>query len=96
MDDTCFCCGKNIENNFLFKQFLSLFCSKKCEDEFFEEPVKEINDPTAYTVTKTGVRKSIWLFSDEAEALNLKASKERRSQSAIVREAIRRFVKEGD
>ena len=36
------------------------------------------------------VRKTLWLHSDEAEALRLKAFKERRAESEIMREALRR------
>jgi len=35
------------------------------------------------------VRKILWLHSDEAEALRLKAFKERRAESEIMREALR-------
>ncbi len=41
-------------------------------------------------ITEGGVKLTIWFHADEAEALRLKAFKERRSQSAIVREALRR------
>jgi hypothetical protein len=42
------------------------------------------------TVSKSGmVRKTLWLNGDEAEALRLKAFKERRAESEIVREALR-------
>lgn len=43
-------------------------------------------------ITEAGVKKTIWLHLDEAEALRLKAFKERRSESAIVREAVRRLL----
>ena len=33
------------------------------------------------------------LFQDEAEALRVRAFKDRRSESSIVREALRRFLK---
>jgi len=39
------------------------------------------------------VRKAVYLHRDEAEALRLAAFKERRSESAIVREALRRLLK---
>lgn len=39
------------------------------------------------------VRKAVYLHRDEAEALRLVAFKERRSESAIVREALRRLLK---
>lgn len=44
-------------------------------------------------ITDAGVKKTIWFHEDEAEALRLKAFKERRSESAIVREAVRRLLK---
>ena len=39
------------------------------------------------------VRKAVYLHRDEAEALRLQAFKERRSESSLVREALRRFLK---
>jgi hypothetical protein len=45
------------------------------------------------TKTDSGlVRKTIWLHEDEAEALRLKAFNDRRSESEIVREALRSFL----
>jgi len=45
------------------------------------------------TVSKSGmVRKTLWLHGDEAEALRLRAFKERRAESEIVREALRRLL----
>jgi len=43
-------------------------------------------------ITEKGVKKTIWFHEDEAEALRLLAFKERRSESAIVREALRRLI----
>jgi hypothetical protein len=43
-------------------------------------------------ITEAGVKKTIWFHEDEAEALRLRAFKERRSESAIVREAVRRLL----
>lgn len=43
-------------------------------------------------ITEAGVKKTIWFHEDEAEALRLAAFKERRSESAIVREAVRRLL----
>ncbi len=43
-------------------------------------------------ITKGGVKKTIWFHEDEAEALRLLAFKERRSESAIVREAVRKLL----
>jgi len=40
-------------------------------------------------LTQTGVKKTIWFHEDEAEALRLRAFKDRRSESAIVRAAVR-------
>jgi len=49
------------------------------------------------TQTETGmVRKTIWLYEDEAEALRREAFEGRRSESDIVREALRRFLKLSD
>lgn len=45
------------------------------------------------TISKSGmVRKTIWLHGDEAEALREKAFKERRAESEIVREALRKLL----
>lgn len=42
------------------------------------------------TVSKTGmIRMTIWLHTDEAEALRLKAFQERRTQAEIIREGLR-------
>jgi hypothetical protein len=43
-------------------------------------------------ITEAGVKKTIWFHEDEAEALRVRAFKERRSESAIVREAVRRLL----
>jgi hypothetical protein len=43
-------------------------------------------------ITDKGVKKTIWFHEDEAEALRLRAFKDRRSESAIVREAVRRLL----
>ena len=46
------------------------------------------------TVSKTGmVKKTLWLHPDEAEALRVKAFKERRTESEILREGLRRILK---
>ncbi|HEY6322673.1 MAG TPA: hypothetical protein VJA16_14045 [Thermoanaerobaculia bacterium] len=42
------------------------------------------------------VRKAIYLHRDEAEALRLEAFKQRRSESSLVREALRRLLKIAD
>jgi hypothetical protein len=45
------------------------------------------------TVTKSGmVRKTMWFNQDEAEALRVRAFEERKPESEIVREALRRFL----
>lgn len=43
-------------------------------------------------ITATGVKKTMWFHEDEAEALRVRAFEERRSESSIVREAVRRFL----
>jgi len=46
------------------------------------------------TVNKSGmVRKTIWLNGDEAETLRERAYHDRRGESEIVREALRKFLK---
>ncbi len=49
-------------------------------------------DPGDGGLMKTGVKKSVWLHQDEAEALRLRAFQERRSEASIVREALRRLL----
>ena len=45
----------------------------------------------ATTVSKTGmIRKTLWLHEDEAEALRQLAFRDRRPESEIVREGLRR------
>ena len=43
-------------------------------------------------ITDKGIKKTIWFHEDEAEALRLRAFKDRRSESAIVREAVRKLL----
>ncbi len=43
-------------------------------------------------ITKTGVKKTIWLHEDEAEALRRAAYEQRRTESSLIREAIRRLL----
>jgi len=43
-------------------------------------------------ITEKGIKKTIWFHEDEAEALRLRAFQDRRSESAIVREAVRRLL----
>lgn len=46
------------------------------------------------TVSASGmVRKTLWLHGDEAEALREKAYRERRAESEIMRQALRRLLK---
>lgn len=45
------------------------------------------------TISKTGmIRMTLWLHPDEAEALRVKASKERRTQADILREGLRKVL----
>lgn len=45
------------------------------------------------TVTKSGmIRKTIWLHGDEAEALRDRAYRDRRTESELVREALRAYL----
>jgi hypothetical protein len=45
------------------------------------------------TISVSGmVRKTLWLHGDEAEALREKAYKERRPESEIMREALRKLL----
>ena len=43
-------------------------------------------------ITERGVKKTIWFHEDEAEALRVKAFKERRSESSLAREAVRKLL----
>jgi hypothetical protein len=43
-------------------------------------------------ITKTGRKKTLWLHADEAEALRVAAFEQRRPESDIVREALRRYL----
>ena len=43
-------------------------------------------------LTRTGVKKTLWLHADEAELLRVVAFDQRRSEASIVREALRRFL----
>ncbi len=45
------------------------------------------------TVSKTGmIKKTLWLHQDEAEALRNRAFQERRTESDIIREGLRRIL----
>ena len=43
-------------------------------------------------ITKTGMKKTIWVHHDEAEALRDAAYRLRRTESSIIRQAIRTFL----
>lgn len=43
-------------------------------------------------ITTTGVKKTIWFHEDEAEALRRRAFEDRRSESSLVRLAVRRLL----
>jgi len=43
-------------------------------------------------ITATGVKKTMWFHEDEAEALRVRAFEERRSESSLVREAVRKLL----
>jgi len=43
-------------------------------------------------LTKTGVKKTLWLHEDEAESLRNRAFQDRRSEASIIREALRKFL----
>ena len=47
-------------------------------------------------ITSSGVKKTIWFHEDEAETLRVRAFKERRSESSLVREAVRLFLRMED
>jgi len=51
-----------------------------------------MDEKTESGITKTGVRKAIWFHLDEAEALRKAAYEQRRKESEIVREAVRRYL----
>ena len=44
-------------------------------------------------ITTTGVKKTIWFHEDEAEALRRRAFEDRRSESSLVREAVRKLLR---
>jgi len=56
---------------------------------------KEVQGPRGgkTTVSASGmVRKTLWLHGDEAEALRERAYRDRRAESDIMREALRRLL----
>jgi hypothetical protein len=60
-------------------------------------PARDRSDPEeSRGLVKSGVKKTILFHEDEAEALRVRAFKDRRSESSIVREALRRFLKVPD
>jgi len=57
-------------------------------------PARNRSDPDeSRGLAKSGVKKTILFHEDEAEGLRVRAFKDRRSESSIVREALRRFLK---
>jgi hypothetical protein len=52
--------------------------------------------PKGEGITSNGVKKTIWFHEDEAEALRVMAFKSRRSESSIIREAVRSFLRMED
>lgn len=48
--------------------------------------------PPTGPLTKTGKKKTIWFNLDEAEALRTAAFKQRRTESDIVRTAVREYL----
>jgi hypothetical protein len=48
--------------------------------------------PPAGPLTKTGKKKTIWFNWDEAEALRTAAFEQRRTESDIVRTAVREYL----
>jgi hypothetical protein len=55
-------------------------------------PRRKDEDDRIAGITGTGTRKCAWFHEDEAEALRLRAFQERRSEAALIREAVRRFL----
>ncbi len=53
---------------------------------------KDHDERDAEGITKTGVKKTIWFHSDEAEALRREAFEKRMKESEIVRTAVRRYL----
>ena len=51
-----------------------------------------MSETTQGGITKTGVKKTLWFHRDEAEALRQYAFDHRRTESEIVREALRRYL----
>ena len=56
-------------------------------------PARNRSDPEERRgLVKAGFKKTILFHEDEAEALRVRAFNDRRSESSIVREALRRFL----
>ncbi len=49
-------------------------------------------DDDAVGITKTGKKKTIWFHADEAEAIRTAAFMQRRSESDIIRTAVREYL----
>ncbi len=49
-------------------------------------------DDEAGGITKTGKKKTIWFHADEAEAIRTAAFMQRRSESDIIRTAVREYL----
>ncbi len=52
----------------------------------------ETPPPEAGSITKSGKKKTIWFHHDEAEALRVAAFEQRRSESDIIRTAVREYL----
>ena len=44
------------------------------------------------SITKSGKKKTLWFHADEAEALRVAAFEQRRSESDIIRSAVREYL----
>lgn len=44
------------------------------------------------SITKSGKKKTLWFHADEAEALRVAAFEQRRSESDIIRTALRKYL----
>ena len=48
--------------------------------------------PESGPITQTGKKKTVWFHADEAEALRVAAFHQRRSESDIIRTAVREYL----
>lgn len=48
--------------------------------------------PASGPITKSGKKKTVWFHIDEAEALRVAAFEQRRSESDIIRAAVREYL----